>query len=75
MASNFKTVVQVLKELNYILTGKQKKKFFWLLLVIIVSAGLELVGVSAILPFVEAVISPLWGTAGCSLLSPSFQLA
>ena len=58
MASNFKTVVQVLKELNYILTGKQKKKFFWLLLVIIVSAGLELVGVSAILPFVEAVISP-----------------
>lgn len=58
MANNFKTMVQVLKELNYILTGKQKRRFSWLLFVIIISAGLELVGVSAILPFVEAVISP-----------------
>ena len=58
MNNNFKTVVQMLKQLNYILDRDQKKRAFWVLLVIVASAGFELLGVTAILPFVEASVSP-----------------
>lgn len=58
MASNFKTLIQIFKELNYILDSRQKRKAIWLSIVILCSAGFELLGVSAVLPFVEAVISP-----------------
>lgn len=37
---------------------RQKKRAVWLFIVFILSAGFELLGVSAILPFVQAVISP-----------------
>lgn len=58
MINNFKTMIEMLKQLNYILTKNQKKRASWLLVVIIVSAGFELLGVTAILPFVEAAVSP-----------------
>lgn len=58
MSSNLKTMVQMLKQLNYILNKNQKKRAFGLLVVIIASSGLELLGVTAILPFVQAAISP-----------------
>ena len=58
MNSNFKTLVQMLKQLNYILDKSQKKRAFWLLFIIVLSAGFELLGVTAILPFVEAAVSP-----------------
>lgn len=48
----------MLKQLNYILNKHQKKRALWLLVVIVLSAGFELLGVTAILPFVEAVVSP-----------------
>lgn len=58
MSNNLKTLVQMLKQLNYILDKGQKKRAFGLLLVIAASAGFELLGVTAILPFVEAAVSP-----------------
>lgn len=58
MSSNLKTLVQMLKQLNYILDKSQKKRAIWLLFVIILSAGFELLGVTAILPFVEAAVAP-----------------
>lgn len=56
--SNFKTMFQMLKQLNYILDKNQKKRALWLLVVIVLGSGFELLGVTAILPFVEAAVSP-----------------
>lgn len=58
MKNNFKALIRIIYQLNYIMTGEQKRRAIWLLLVIIISAGFELLGVSAILPFVQAVIDP-----------------
>ncbi len=58
MCNNLKTLIQMLKQLNYILDKNQKKRAIWLLVVIMASAGFELLGVTAILPFVEAAVSP-----------------
>lgn len=58
MGNNLKTMIQMLKQLNFILDKSQKKRALWLLIIIITSAGFELLGVTAILPFVEAAISP-----------------
>ena len=56
--SNFKTMFQMLKQLNYILDKNQKKRALWLFVVIVLGSGFELLGVTAILPFVEAAVSP-----------------
>ena len=58
MSNNLRTLVQMLKQLNYILDKHQKKRAFFLLIVIVASTGFELLGVTAILPFVEAAVSP-----------------
>ncbi len=58
MSGNFKILIHIISELNYIITKSHKKNFVLLFIVIVISAGFELLGVSAILPFVEAVISP-----------------
>lgn len=57
-SGNLKTMAQMLKQLNYILDKSQKKRAICLLIVIVLSAGFELLGVTAILPFVEAAVSP-----------------
>lgn len=58
MSNDFKILVQMLKQLNYILDKKQKQRAGWVFVVIILSSGFELLGVSAVLPFLEAAISP-----------------
>ncbi len=58
MSRNLKTMVQMLKQLNYILDKNQKKRAFWLLIIIMVSSGFELLGVTAILPFVQTAVTP-----------------
>lgn len=58
MSNNFRTMIQMLKQLNYILNKSQKRRAFWLFLAIVAGAGFELLGVTAILPFVEAAVSP-----------------
>lgn len=58
MNNNIKSVLDVVIELKYILTKKQKRNTLLVFAVIIISAGFELIGVSAILPFVQAIMSP-----------------
>lgn len=58
MKNNIKTVINVIGELNYILNKTLKKKAIFVFLVIVFSAVFELLGVSAILPFVQAIMSP-----------------
>ena len=56
--NNIKSIQRVLKELNYILTSRQKAESLVVFLIVIISAMFELLGVSAIIPFVEAVTNP-----------------
>lgn len=58
MKNNIKTVINVIRELNYILNKTLKKKAIFVFIVIVFSAVFELLGVSAILPFVQAIMSP-----------------
>lgn len=48
----------MLKKVNYILDRKQKVKLFFLMVIIIVGAFIELLGVSAILPLINVVLEP-----------------
>lgn len=56
--NNIRAIEDIFSELSYILNRKQKKQSLKVLAIIIVSSWLELIGVSAVLPFVQAIISP-----------------
>lgn len=58
MKKNIQSLIQIIKKLIYILDRNQKRGAIWLFCVIIVSSILELLGVTAILPFVQAVTNP-----------------
>lgn len=58
MKTNFQQLIHVFRELNYILDIKQKKRAFIVLFIIIISSCFELLGVTAILPFVQAILNP-----------------
>lgn len=58
MAKTCKAALEIFKELNFILDGKQKKRAIAVLIVVIISSGFELIGVTAVLPFIQAVVSP-----------------
>lgn len=58
MKKNLVQIINIIKKLNFILDRKQKKSAFFVLLIILISSGFELLGVTAILPFVQAVLTP-----------------
>lgn len=58
MKKDILAIVEILKEIFCILNSKQKVKSFLILLLIIVGSALEMLSVSAILPFVQAIIAP-----------------
>lgn len=58
MKNNFTTIVQMVKELNYILNKGQKTRAVFVMFAILISSFLELLGVTAILPFVQALLTP-----------------
>lgn len=58
MKNNAKKILQILKELDYVLNSKQKKRAVLVFFVVIISSFFELIGVSAVLPFIQAVIAP-----------------
>lgn len=58
MKNNIKTVFDIIKELMYILNKKQKNYTAAVMVVIMISSLFELLGVTAILPFVQAVLTP-----------------
>ena len=53
-----KTVKDILHKLNYVFTSRQKRLFFVVMLVSFIGSIWELLGVTAILPFIEAVMTP-----------------
>ena len=58
MKNNIKTILEILKELNYVLSRSQKKYVLAVTIVSAVSSLFELLGVTAILPFVQTVLTP-----------------
>ena len=53
-----KSIQDIWEKLKYILTDKQKKNGVLVVIMIIIGAFLEMLGVSAILPFVDAILTP-----------------
>ena len=54
MKNNLKTIINIIKELLYIFDRKQKFMIIGVFIVIILSSVLELLGVTAILPFIQS---------------------
>lgn len=50
--------MDVIRKLNYIFDAKQKRQIFWLFVVICIGSGLELMGVSVILPVIDGIMDP-----------------
>ena len=53
-----KAFKDIIMKLNYILDRKQKQQYFLVTLVALIGSAWELLGVTAILPFVEAIMTP-----------------
>ncbi|SFC74298.1 ABC transporter ATP-binding protein [Butyrivibrio sp. YAB3001] len=58
MKKNILLFKEILDEIFYILDKKQKLQMLYVLFTIILSSAFELLGVTAILPFVQAIVSP-----------------
>ncbi len=58
MYKNLIALKRVINELRDILSPKQQKHAIIVLFVIVIGSGFELLGVTAILPFLQAIISP-----------------
>lgn len=50
--------MQLIKKLNYIFTSKQKREIVGLFFAILVGSGLELLGVSLVLPVIQGIMNP-----------------
>ena len=58
MKNNIKTIIQMVKELKYVLNKEHKIYTIVVIIAVIVSSFFELLGVTAILPFIQAVLEP-----------------
>lgn len=58
MVHNFSALARIIGQINYILDRNQKKACIWVFLCMILSSCLELIGVSAIYPFLQMMLSP-----------------
>lgn len=58
MYKNFKEIIRIIKKIDSILERKQKRYAFLVFCCIMLGAGFELLGVSAILPFMQAILEP-----------------
>lgn len=58
MCKDFGTLVRMWNQIRYILTEKQKKQAVTILATIIGGALFETLGISAILPFIQSIMSP-----------------
>lgn len=58
MKKNIRNLLLIIKKLNYILDRKQKVKSVKVGIIIVMSSMLDLLGVTSILPFVQAVTAP-----------------
>lgn len=55
---NFRSLGKIIRELQAVLSRAQKKKALLVLLVIVVGSGFELLGVTAVLPFIQSLLDP-----------------
>lgn len=55
---HLRSIQGIIKKLQYILTKKEKKVCILVIFMIITGSFLEMLGVSAILPFIEAILTP-----------------
>ncbi len=53
-----KAIIDIIKKLNYITTPKQKRRLFFVYIVVLIGSFWELLGVAAILPFIETIMTP-----------------
>ena len=53
-----KAIIDIIKKLNYITTLKQKRRLFFVYIVVLIGSFWELLGVAAILPFIETIMTP-----------------
>lgn len=76
MKSNFQALADMIKQLFYILNKQQKRSTVRVLFVITVGSFFELLGVTAILPFVEVVVSPekVWKNQYIAKIVPVFHI-
>lgn len=58
MKGNFAAVRRIIQELTHILSREQKRRAVAVLIVIIIGSGFELLGVSAVMPFLQAILTP-----------------
>lgn len=58
MKNNIKTIIDIIKELIFVLNKKQKRYVVVVMVIIVISSFFELLGVTAVLPFVQAVLAP-----------------
>ena len=58
MIDNIKTVLNMLRQLNYILDKKQKRQCCIVFVIFFCGAVFELLGMSSILPFLQALLNP-----------------
>lgn len=58
MKHNFSALCRIIKQIIYVLSRKQKKASTRVFLCMILSSGLELLGVSAIYPFLQTMLTP-----------------
>lgn len=58
MKNNIKALKNIVSQLNYVLSKRQKKNSVKVFLYMLVSSALELLGVSAIYPFLQMVLAP-----------------
>lgn len=58
MINNIRAVVRIIRQISYVLLPTHKRRLLPLFIVMIITVWLELMGVTIILPFVEAILSP-----------------
>lgn len=58
MKNNLKSVLAIVKELKYLLGKKYKRQLLGVMILIVLGSFLELLGVYAIMPFIEAILEP-----------------
>lgn len=58
MLGKFKIILEMLNQVNYLLDQKTKRASIFVFINILIAAMLETLGVSAIIPFIQAMINP-----------------
>lgn len=53
-----KAFIDIIKKLNYLITPKQKRQYIFVTIIAFIGSMWELLGVSAILPFIESIMTP-----------------